>query len=82
MTIASTIQLTVTAPRESGIHIDYLGKLSVRSILRKLQPRMQRRLKQFCCGIQEDQANNLVSPRLLPSLHPSLSSSSGLNAAD
>jgi hypothetical protein len=82
MTVASTIQLAVTAPRESGIRIDYFGKLSVRSILRKLQPRMQRLLDQFYCGIKEDQANNLVSARPLPSLHPSLLSSSGLNTAD
>jgi adenine-specific DNA-methyltransferase len=59
-TIAPTIQLTVAAPPESGIRIDYPGKLSVRSILGKLRPRVQRRLNQFCCGSEEEQANNLI----------------------
>lgn len=59
-TIAPTIQLAVAAPPESGIRIDYPGKLSVRSILGKLRPRVQRRLNQFCSGTEEEQANNLV----------------------
>lgn len=59
-TIAPTIQLMVAAPPESGIRLDYPGKLSVRSILGKLRPRVQRRLPQFCCGNEEEQANNLV----------------------
>lgn len=36
LTIAPRMQLTVAAPPESGIRIDYPGKLSVRSMLGKL----------------------------------------------
>lgn len=59
-TIAPTIQLASAAPPESGIKLDYPGKLSIRSILGKLRPRCQRRLTQYCQGTEEEQANNLV----------------------
>ncbi len=45
---------------ESGIRVDYPGRRSVREILGKLRPRVQRRLPQFSCGTDDEQANNLV----------------------
>lgn len=60
LAIAPTIQLSIAAPPESGIRLDYPGKLSVRSILGKLRPRCQRRLPQFCEGTEEEQTQNLL----------------------
>jgi adenine-specific DNA-methyltransferase len=59
-TSAPTIQMEMAAPPESGILIEFPGKLAVRSILGKLRPRVQRRLPQLCYGEDEDQARNLV----------------------
>lgn len=58
--IAPTIQMTLTPPPESGIRIEFPGKLSVRSILGKLRPRVQRYHSGLSCGTEEEQANNLV----------------------
>ncbi len=58
--ISPTVQVDTSLPPESGIRIDYPGKRSVRAILGKLRPRMQRYLAQYSCGTQEDQAQNLV----------------------
>lgn len=60
MAIAPTIQMELTAPPESGIHVSYPGKLNVRSILGKLRPRVQRHLSQYSHGSPEDQSLNLV----------------------
>lgn len=54
------MQMILAAPPESGIRIDFPGKLSVRSILGKLRPRVQRRLPHLSCGGDEEQAGNLV----------------------
>lgn len=48
--VAPTMQMILAAPPESGIRIDFPGKLSVRSILGKLRPRVQRRLPHLSCG--------------------------------
>lgn len=58
--VAPTMQMVLAPPPESGVRIDFPGKLSVRSILGKLRPRVQRRLPSLSCGSAEDQARNLV----------------------
>ena len=45
---------------ESGIRIEYSGKLSSRLVLGKLRPRVQRRQPQLSVGSDEEQARNLV----------------------
>jgi adenine-specific DNA-methyltransferase len=58
--IAPTIQMELAAPPESGISIQFPGKLSVRGILGKLRPRVQRHLSQHSHGTPEEQSQNLV----------------------
>lgn len=45
---------------ESGIHIEYSGKISTRHILGKLRPRVQRRQNHLSIGTEEQQSLNLV----------------------
>ena len=58
--LSPTFQMTQAVLPESGIRIEYSGKLSTRLVLGKLRPRVQRRQPQFSCGSEEDQARNLV----------------------
>lgn len=57
--LAPTNQLNLDLP-ESGIRLEYPGRLSVRRILGKLQPRSQNILKEFCAGSKQAKLENLL----------------------
>ena len=58
--VSPTFQMTRAVVPESGIHIEYSGKISTRQILGKLRPRVQRRQSHLSFGPDEEQARNLV----------------------
>jgi len=58
--LSPTFQMTQAVLPESGIRIEYSGKLSTRSVLGKLRPRVQRRQPHLSVGTDEEQARNLV----------------------
>jgi len=58
--LTPTFQMVTAVVPESGITIQYSGKLSFGSILRKLRPRVQRRQPSLSCGRVEEQTKNLV----------------------
>ena len=58
--LSPTFQMTQAVLPESGIRIEYSGKLSTRLVLGKLRPRIQRRQPQLSVGSDEEQARNLV----------------------
>ncbi len=58
--LSPTFQMTTAVLPESGIHIEYSGKVSTRFVLGKLRPRVQRRQNHLSCGSDNAQARNLV----------------------
>lgn len=58
--LSPTFQMTHAVLPEAGIRIEYSGKLSIRVMLGKLRPRVQRRQNQLSHGSEEDQSRNLV----------------------
>jgi adenine-specific DNA-methyltransferase len=49
-----------TAEHEEGVRLTFSGKDIARGLARKVQPRTSRQLAKYSCGIQEEQARNLV----------------------
>lgn len=58
--LSPTFQMTKAVLPESGIRVEYSGKISTRQILGKLRPRVQRRQNHLSVGSDDEQACNLV----------------------
>lgn len=50
----------IEAQREAGVRISFSGKANARTLARKVRPRVQRPIKKYSVGSEEQQAQNLL----------------------